>query len=72
MFNIRLFAHLVRSCPDLRGVEQNADGGYVLISLNAPQPELFENIIRGGGQVPADIKQRAADANMEIELPDQQ
>ncbi len=49
-----------------------ADGGYVLIGLNAPQPALFANIAWGGEQVFSDTLQRAKDANIAVKLLDQQ
>jgi rSAM/selenodomain-associated transferase 1 len=49
-----------------------ADGGYVLIGLNAPQPALFANIAWGGEQVLHDTLQHAADANINVVLLDQQ
>ncbi len=46
------------------------DGGYVLIGMNAPHPELFENMAWGGATVMAETRRRAAGASLAVhQLP---
>lgn len=42
------------------------DGGYVLIGLNAPQPNLFEGMVWGNEAVMAETRRRAAEAKLKV------
>ncbi|MDD1620332.1 MAG: TIGR04282 family arsenosugar biosynthesis glycosyltransferase [Methylococcaceae bacterium] len=42
------------------------DGGYVLIGLNAPQPNLFEDMVWGNETVMAETRRRAAAAKLKV------
>ena len=47
------------------------DGGYVLIGLNQPQPELFKNITWGSQTVLTDTRERIANSELVLfELPE--
>lgn len=42
------------------------DGGYVLIGLNAPQPNLFEDMVWGNEIVMTETRRRAAKAKLKV------
>jgi len=42
------------------------DGGYVLIGLNAPQPNLFENMVWGNETVMTETRWRAASIKLKV------
>ncbi|MDD2762132.1 MAG: DUF2064 domain-containing protein, partial [Methylomonas sp.] len=48
------------------------DGGYVLVGLNEPHPELFENMLWGESSVMTKSRFRAAQANLTVHELQQQ
>ncbi|MGY6277644.1 TIGR04282 family arsenosugar biosynthesis glycosyltransferase [Methylomonas sp. MgM2] len=49
-----------------------ADGGYVLVGLNEPQPTLFRNMVWGNQNVMTETRIRASRAKLKVyELPEQ-
>jgi rSAM/selenodomain-associated transferase 1 len=58
------FAALERGAPAV--IAPAEDGGYVLVGLNEPRPELFQNVPWGGADVAAATRRRAAAIGIEL------
>ena len=58
------FAALERGAPAV--IAPAEDGGYVLVGLNEPRPELFRNVPWGGADVATATRRRAAAIGIEL------